>query len=173
MQGQLTSGKPALTAKKYPSCFYADGSYDPKAPEKGLFRSQFLLRIIRHLWTAPSSAMDGAEKLKKISNARVLGQYRMQGRMVGYGCTQGRTMISTSDWTVKDGAYNYEKLFNSVVELFENDPADPWVVDTLNWFQDGVFSSVEVSGSASDSNDEDDDESSAAIIARRAAHASD
>ncbi|KAJ7445580.1 hypothetical protein FB451DRAFT_1188998 [Mycena latifolia] len=26
MQGQLTSGKPALTAKKYRSCFYADGA---------------------------------------------------------------------------------------------------------------------------------------------------
>lgn len=45
MTGKLTNGKPALTAKKYPSCFYAEDAYDVTAPEDGLFRSQFLLRV--------------------------------------------------------------------------------------------------------------------------------
>jgi hypothetical protein len=42
---KTTDGKPALTHKKFPSCFYADGTYDPKNTDAGLFRSQFLLRV--------------------------------------------------------------------------------------------------------------------------------
>jgi hypothetical protein len=44
-------------------------------------------------------------------------------------------MLSTSDWTSKDGSYDYEKMFDSIVDLFETDPTDPWVVETLEWLQ--------------------------------------
>ncbi|KAJ7668961.1 hypothetical protein B0H17DRAFT_1209840 [Mycena rosella] len=172
MNGKLTNGKPALIASRYPSCFYADGSYDPKDPEKGLFRSPFLLRVVRHIWTTPSSAMDGADKLR--GNARAHGQFKVIGRMIGYGCVQGRTMLCTSDWADKDGAYNYEKLFNSVVELFESDTTDPWVTETLQW---GVFGKATKSGGSSDSDDDDDDDNdsdsvSGSILERRAARRS-
>ncbi|KAJ6556217.1 hypothetical protein B0H19DRAFT_140578 [Mycena capillaripes] len=42
---KTTDGEPALTHKKFPSCFYADGTYDPQNIDNGLFRSQFLLRV--------------------------------------------------------------------------------------------------------------------------------
>ncbi|KAJ7471007.1 hypothetical protein FB451DRAFT_1399756 [Mycena latifolia] len=173
MKGQLTSGKPALTASKWPSCFYADGEYDPENPEKGLFRSLFLLRVLRHIWTSPSSAIDGADKLKKTCHAREHGQYFVKGRMVGYACGQARTMVSNADCSSKDGSYNYEKMFNRVVKLFEDDPTDPWVVETLQWFQKGVFGSAAIpSSSTSDSEDSDSDSEMTEIFARRAARRS-
>jgi hypothetical protein len=46
---------------------------------------------------------------------------------------QGRTLISASDWTIKDGSYDYETMFNNIVLLFEADPTDPWAVETLEW----------------------------------------
>ncbi|KAJ7462487.1 hypothetical protein FB451DRAFT_1180780 [Mycena latifolia] len=136
MKGKLLDGKPALRAKYFPSRFYAAGAYDPEEPEKGLFRSPSLLRVLRHIWMAPSSAMDGADTLRKTCNARAHGQCFVKGRMVGYACAQGRTLISASDWTSKEGSYNYEKMFDEVVHLFEDDPTDPWVVETLKWFQE-------------------------------------
>ncbi|KAJ7678370.1 hypothetical protein B0H17DRAFT_1206824 [Mycena rosella] len=170
MTGKLTNGKPVLTAGKYPSCFYPEGTYDPADPEKGLFRSPFLLRVLRNIWTTPSSAMGGADRLKAISNARAHGKFSIDGRMIGYGCTQARTMLSTSDWTPKDGTYDYEKLFNQVVKLFEDDPADPWVIETLQWYQDGVFGKISSGGADDDDNEEDDSDSeSSSIRAHRAA----
>ncbi|KAJ7735844.1 hypothetical protein DFH07DRAFT_967036 [Mycena maculata] len=37
MKGKSTDGKDAPTASQYPSCFYAESPFDPKAPSKGLF----------------------------------------------------------------------------------------------------------------------------------------
>ncbi|KAJ6572483.1 hypothetical protein DFH09DRAFT_1362442 [Mycena vulgaris] len=165
MKGKrVDKDKPAVTANQYPSCFYQDGAYDPVDTEKGLFRGLFL--VLRHIWTGPSSAMGGADTLKRSCNARAHGQYRVTGRMVGYGCSQARTMISSADWSIKDGSYDYEKLFTSVVALFETDPADPWVVETLAWLQQAVFGSAQATD-ASGSIDSDDEESAAASILAR------
>ncbi|KAJ7737000.1 hypothetical protein DFH07DRAFT_96597 [Mycena maculata] len=111
-------------------------SSNPVPPEVGLLRSLFLLRVLRHLWTTP---MDGTTKLKQISNARAHGQFIITPPIIAYGCCQvstSRTMLSTSEWKHKDGnfgKYNYERLFNAVVELFKN-PAGAWTIETLAWY---------------------------------------
>ncbi|KAJ6523311.1 hypothetical protein B0H19DRAFT_652268 [Mycena capillaripes] len=48
-------------------------------------------------------------------------------------CCQGRTMISTFDWKTKDCVYNYQKLFDYVLDLFA-DANDRWAIETLDWF---------------------------------------
>ncbi|KAJ6478899.1 hypothetical protein C8R45DRAFT_833021 [Mycena sanguinolenta] len=129
-----------MTAKTWLSCFYAEGTYDRKDPLLGLFRSAFLLRVTRHIWTGPSSAMDGAERIRAICAARAHGKYDFTREMLGYLLSrpQARTMLSTSDWTTRDGQYNYETLFDNVLELFEA-PMDEWARDTLAWYQRRVF----------------------------------
>ncbi|KAJ7119212.1 hypothetical protein C8R43DRAFT_1137099 [Mycena crocata] len=172
MAGRLETGKPALTASRYPSCFYADGTFDPAKKQLGLFRSLFLLRMFMHVWTGPNSAKTGIKTVPKICNARAHSQFVATGRMIGYVCVQARTMISTSDWGTKDGKYNYERLFESVVALFETNPTSPWVVETLEWYQKSVFGSMSSSGS-SESDDEDESESEAdTILAARGSSAS-
>ncbi|KAF8130925.1 hypothetical protein K438DRAFT_2032079, partial [Mycena galopus ATCC 62051] len=170
MRGKTIDKKPALTAKQdsYPSCFYAEGAFDPDDPEKGLFRSQFILRVLRHIWTAPSSALHGAKKVPRMCNARTHGQMKVTPEMLGYACVQARTLISTSDWTHKDGKYNYEKLFANVVDLFEVDETDVWAVETLEWLTRGVFNAGEDASDVDDSSEEDDS-APASIVARRAA----
>lgn len=96
-------------------------------------------------------------------------------------------MLSTADWAVKDGAYNYQKLFNKVVKLFKKDN-DPWVVDTLKWYQEyvspvlippwglphpssGIFGQCRNASTEdrdSDNDDDDEDDDVAIINARRA-----
>ncbi|KAJ7119056.1 hypothetical protein C8R44DRAFT_878566 [Mycena epipterygia] len=126
--------------------------------------------VLRHLWTVPSSAIERKDRLSLTCNARAHGQFTMISTMIAYGCVQARTILSTSDWTAKDGSYDYVKLFNSVVALFETDPTDAWAVDTLKWYQEGVFGSGDAALASSGSSDSDNEDSeAAAILARRAA----
>ncbi|KAJ7735845.1 hypothetical protein DFH07DRAFT_1064970 [Mycena maculata] len=76
-------------------------------------------------------------------------------------------MISTSEWTTKDDAYNYECMFKSVVKLLEKQ-MDTWVIDTLAFYQRHVFESLDRSADES-SNDDDDDSNALAILALQAA----
>ncbi|KAJ7695877.1 hypothetical protein B0H16DRAFT_1750500 [Mycena metata] len=63
--------------------------------------------------------------------------------------------------------YNYESPFNAVIKLFEN-PTSPWTVNTLAWYQKGVFGNCEKTG-ADASDDEDEDSEVSAIAARSSA----
>jgi hypothetical protein len=40
-------------------------------------------------------------------------------------------LSSTEQWSILDDDFNAETFFNNIVDLFERDPDDPWVVDTL------------------------------------------
>ncbi|KAJ6478910.1 hypothetical protein C8R45DRAFT_1101350 [Mycena sanguinolenta] len=169
---KLTNGKAALTASNFPSCFYADGDYDPENPERGLFRSLFLLRVARHIWTGPASAMDGATKIKKICAASAHGSFHITPEKLGYVGVHARTLISTSQWTDKDGKFDYEKFFNRIVDLFA-DADDPWVVETLEWYQKGIFGcGGHIRGSDGEESSDDEDSEVARIRARRAARSS-
>ncbi len=47
---------------------------------------------------------------------------------------QARHCISAYEhWTTIDTHFNLENFFNNVVELLE-DPEDPWVQETLKWW---------------------------------------
>ncbi|KAJ7762779.1 hypothetical protein DFH07DRAFT_956691 [Mycena maculata] len=171
MKGKSADGKKnAPTAGQYPSCFYAEGSFDPKDPSQGLFRSPFLLRTARHIWTTPTTAFDDSGKVPKNCKARAHAQYTWTGEMIGYVCGQARTMISTSDWTTKDDMYNYEHMFKSVVKLFEK-KTDTWVIDTLAFYQKHVFGSLDRSADESSEDDDNDDSDASAILALQAARA--
>ncbi|KAJ6554205.1 hypothetical protein B0H19DRAFT_1071633 [Mycena capillaripes] len=163
---KMTDDKPALTHKKFPSCFYADGTHALKTPTLGcsaasscsecvhvpsprsITDSASLTERTSHLDSA-HLCIGGAETLKQVCHARAAGQFVMAASMLGYMCCQlsqilkGRTMISTSDWK------------------------------TLDWFTQGVFSGVDTSNfNNEDSDDDDSDSEIAAILARRAARSS-
>ncbi|KAJ6523974.1 hypothetical protein B0H19DRAFT_1276669 [Mycena capillaripes] len=142
---KMTDDKPALTHKKFPSCFYADGTHALKTPTLGCSAASScsdLTERTSHLDSA-HLCIGGAETLKQVCHARAAGQFVMAASMLGYMCCQGRTMISTSDWK------------------------------TLDWFTQGVFSGVDTSNfNNEDSDDDDSDSEIAAILARRAARSS-
>jgi hypothetical protein len=48
-------------------------------------------------------------------------------------------LSSCNTWAVTDGNYNAEKLFNTIVQLFESDPEEPWCIETLKWWEESVF----------------------------------
>ncbi|KAJ7032118.1 hypothetical protein C8F04DRAFT_1262283 [Mycena alexandri] len=128
----------------------------------GRWSARVAAPVTRHIWTSPSSAFDGAEKLKMICNARAHGQFTVIPPMIAYACCQARTMLSKSEWTRKDGKYSYESLFNTVIiKLFENTTA-PRTVDTLRG----------VPRTGADASDDEDEDSEAFTIAARSAASS-
>ncbi|KAJ6456343.1 hypothetical protein C8R47DRAFT_1227880 [Mycena vitilis] len=114
---RIVAGSVELTAVDFPSFFWAEGSYDPEDLDNGLLRGPLLPLVLRY--TAPTSALNGLDKgIPAICNARA------------------HTILSTKQWDVRDGAYNYEKMFDAVVKPFSGLPNDPWAVETLQWFQE-------------------------------------
>jgi hypothetical protein len=41
---------------------------------------------------------------------------------------------STEQWLTMDGDFNLQTFYNLIVELFEREPDDPWVVETLSFW---------------------------------------
>ncbi|KAJ6543599.1 hypothetical protein DFH09DRAFT_37905 [Mycena vulgaris] len=132
---KLAAGKVDLDASDFPSFLWEFDSYDPDNFDDGLLRGELVLRVLRHIWTAPSSAYMGLDNgIPAVCNARLHEYFKITPPMIGYAVAQARTMIATTDWTSRDGSYSYEDLFDAIVQLL-SDPEDPWVTETLNWFQ--------------------------------------
>ncbi|KAJ7619921.1 hypothetical protein DFH06DRAFT_1341755 [Mycena polygramma] len=132
----LLHNETTIDASEFPSCFYAEGAYNPDDTEEGLFRSPFLARVCRHLWLAPGSALHRPPQIPPRCNARAHNKFVMEPEMIGYACAQGRTMISTSDWEAFDSLFSYPDMWDAIMALFKSDPQDPWAVDTLAWYQE-------------------------------------
>jgi hypothetical protein len=41
-----------------------------------------------------------------------------------------------SQWGSYDGLFDLEMLYSTIVTMFESDPDDPWVVETLEWWNE-------------------------------------
>ncbi|KAJ6560868.1 hypothetical protein DFH09DRAFT_1364702 [Mycena vulgaris] len=128
---RVAAGRIELTAKEFPSFLYEDGSYDVADLDNGLLRGHLTLRTLRHIWTAPASALYGLDgAIPTICNARLHGVLKVDAEMIAYAVMQARTMLSTADWKFRDGSFDYEVFFDSIVQLFAN-PDDQWTKDTL------------------------------------------
>ncbi|KAF8185496.1 hypothetical protein K438DRAFT_2019998 [Mycena galopus ATCC 62051] len=144
---QLVNGTVELKNDELPSFLWADGSYDPDNYDQGLLRSAFLLRVFRHIWTGPSSALCGLDEgIPPVCNARLANnKFTATPRMIGCAVVQARAMICSRDWARRDGKFNNQVLFEQVVELFAGLPTDPWAVDTIAWYNRMVFDDAEPS----------------------------
>ncbi|KAJ7679880.1 hypothetical protein B0H17DRAFT_1138894 [Mycena rosella] len=144
---RLVAGRVELTATAFPSFFWEEGSYNPDDLDHGLLRGHLILRI------------------PGVCNARVHEVFKIDREMIGYAGVQARTMMSTSEWSPRDGSYSYEELFKSIVNLFA-DPDDPWAKETLDWFQRNIFGDAINDSNASRESVPD---ASANILAQRIA----
>ncbi|KAJ7811349.1 hypothetical protein B0H14DRAFT_2606607 [Mycena olivaceomarginata] len=162
---RIVEGKVPLKTRTYPSCFYAEDSYDPTNLDKGLLRGEVIPRVLRHIWTGPKTAIVGVEKsLHPTCNARLHNHQHVSPEMIGYACVQARTMLGTKEWVLRDGPYDYTKVFDRIVALFAI-PDDPWAKETLEWYQREVFGNADVAQCA-DSDESSDEED---VLAQRAA----
>jgi len=48
------------------------------------------------------------------------------------------SLSSDEEWGFIDNPFNYEAFYKNIVTIFEDDPEDPWVIDTLEWWNECV-----------------------------------
>lgn len=41
-----------------------------------------------------------------------------------------------NQWGSTDNLFNLHEFYNTIVAMFEKDPDDPWVVETLEWWNE-------------------------------------
>ncbi|KAF9470714.1 hypothetical protein BDN70DRAFT_939488, partial [Pholiota conissans] len=160
-----------IKASQWPSFLYPEDTvYDGENIDKGLFLSDLMLMFLRNILTGPSSAHQGMRMGTKQSKAEIHGMDRVFGRCVAYTAVQVYFALSSIEqWSssAQDGHFKLDDFFSRCVGLFERDPKDPWVLDTLAHLTDALPSlkrsyqqkhKRSISSIFSDSSDEDETE---------------
>jgi len=87
---RVEDGTIQITDEDFPSFLYeSDTAYDEENEDIGLFRGFLLVRVFRHIFTGPSSAMDPRAKANKYK-AKKFKLTKVTGRTIAYACVQVR-----------------------------------------------------------------------------------
>ncbi|KAK1234266.1 hypothetical protein PQX77_002534 [Marasmius sp. AFHP31] len=156
-----------IVAKNWPIFLYDMSMVDYNDKWKGLLRGYLLVRVYRFVFTGPSSALTGKRKTSKKPNADIHGLKQATGGTIAYAACQTRHAISSKAiWGVKDGKFNYEEFFNLIVNLFAQED-DPWVKETLEWWNQQVFGERDDEDSDSDNPEDEETDSEEDFKAQR------
>jgi hypothetical protein len=87
---RVEDGAIQITDEDFPSFLYASGTaYDKDNEDLGLFRGFLLVRVFRHIFTGPSSAMNPGVKANKYK-AKKFKLTEVTGRTIAYASVQVR-----------------------------------------------------------------------------------
>jgi len=85
---RVEDGSIQITEEFFPSFLYeTDTLHDKDNEDLGLFRGYLLVRVFRHIFTGPSSAMNLTAKVNK-SKARKFKLTKVTGRTIAYASVQ-------------------------------------------------------------------------------------
>ena len=152
---RIEDGSIQITNEDFPLFLYeSETLYDKDNEDIGLFRGYLLVRVYRHIFTGPISAMNATAKVNK-SKAKKFKLTQVTRRTIAYASVQVRyprfshcflinyhqayvALSSMSQWGSSDNLFNIQLFYDTIVEMFERDPKDSWVVDTLKWWNEYV-----------------------------------
>jgi hypothetical protein len=87
---RVNDGSIQITDEDLPSFLYeSETAYDGENEDIGLFHGFLLVRVYRHIFTGPSSAMNPTAKVNK-SKARKFKLTEVNGRTIAYASVQVR-----------------------------------------------------------------------------------
>ncbi|KAG6877069.1 hypothetical protein C0992_010963 [Termitomyces sp. T32_za158] len=96
-----------ITASDWPSFLYDLDLFNGDDQTKGLMRGPLLLKVYRHIFTGPSSALSGHRSATKPCIAHLHGLKEVTGRTIAYAAVQARFALSSVEkWTRKDGNFD-------------------------------------------------------------------
>ncbi|KAG1903121.1 uncharacterized protein F5891DRAFT_978157 [Suillus fuscotomentosus] len=137
-----------VTAHSWPAFLYSNGKYDPDDPTKGLFKSAWLVRTFKHIFTSPSSAgeirPDEEEPLgyqeSSHKRSRTSGERRTRSNIA--------TILGMRSVQPRAIAYSAVQFYIYIIDYFEHPPtsAAKASIDTLLvWWNRKVFGARNVS----------------------------
>ncbi|KAK0243691.1 hypothetical protein EDD85DRAFT_784245 [Armillaria nabsnona] len=163
---QLCEGKMRITHWELPSFLFDQSKISLDDDLAGCMEGYVLVRTVKHLFL--SDGIPG--KTKGPTRSPIAKIYKIKaitGHIIAYGACQAHYALSSVDgWTCRDGKFNLVKLYDTIVDMYEDFPEDPWAVQSLAWWNKEIFGN-----SAGADNDEDEDEMvplPASMVARMA-----
>ncbi|GLB41608.1 hypothetical protein LshimejAT787_1002080 [Lyophyllum shimeji] len=148
---KLHDGRIQVTGDDLPSFLYPDGQYDPEDLDKGLMRGPLVVRIWRHLFTSPSSAVIplGQQRAVKTKGcqATMNGLTTPTPATIAYAALQTYWMLCPlDDWRLDDGVFDKQEFFRNVVNIFSmgqwedvDSENNEWAEETLRWWEEQVL----------------------------------
>ncbi|PPQ73254.1 hypothetical protein CVT24_009969 [Panaeolus cyanescens] len=140
---ELASGRRPVRSHDLPAFIWKEGEHDPEDWEHKMFQSPLLLRVFKHLFTSPSSALSnevGASKSSR-SQARIHGMKSVTLPSIAYTCAMVRYALSVvDDFRNDDKIFKIKDFYRFLLKDFLNEKENPILVQTtINWYNVHVF----------------------------------
>ncbi|KIM60586.1 hypothetical protein SCLCIDRAFT_26466 [Scleroderma citrinum Foug A] len=103
---------------------------DKEEEYENIFRGYYLERVMRHIFTGPSTALGEASRSTRPPNAILHQMTMVDPTHIAYGCLQ---------WSETDGPFNYHKFYYNVVDMIEQCPDEEWVTGLKKWWNMSLF----------------------------------
>ncbi|KAL1719283.1 hypothetical protein EV715DRAFT_290493 [Schizophyllum commune] len=151
----IQQGKIKIDNSSIPMMLYDKKLIRAGTVSAGLLRSPVLVRMYRHIMLGKSNAYAPAETLPPTCNAKKHGITQCSGATIAYvACVTRFAMCSTNKWNLADKAFKLEHMYREILQFLhlDDENPDPWVIDTLRWWNTQVF------GRAEGAEEEEEDE---------------
>ncbi|KAK7679635.1 hypothetical protein QCA50_017347 [Cerrena zonata] len=111
-----------VTHNQLPRFLFPEGHVlVPMHEEDHLLEGHFIIFVLKHTYTTPSSVFSTGKGSRKGSNAERIGINALSACPTAYGCIQARHMLNTQpEWERIDGNFNAEKFYWSIVTILED-----------------------------------------------------
>ncbi|KAG2738322.1 hypothetical protein P692DRAFT_20758989 [Suillus brevipes Sb2] len=128
-----------MTAIDFPVFLWAGnppGSrYDENTMNEGLFQGYFLERIMRHIFTGPSTALGDDSRATRSCNASLHDMTTVEAEHIAYACIQARFAISNKNkWGEADGEFNNRAFYYNIIDFIRDCEDQDWAQGLLKWW---------------------------------------
>ncbi|KAF8496387.1 hypothetical protein F5888DRAFT_1634920 [Russula emetica] len=144
-----------------PVFLYKDYTYNPEDPEEGLFRGAYLVCTLIDILFGTNAV--NAKHAKRNDQPRhhcvgeMYGLVSISPENIAYGAVVARFCLSSKRvWNNKDDHFDYCTFYQAIVMRLA-DGEDPWVQDTITWWNKHVFGNERGRLTVGDPSDEMDE----------------
>jgi len=130
-----------VTARELPRFLYPDGQqYNASNEAAGLFRGHLLLRVMKHIYTSPSSVFSETPINPRAGNTRtnasIIKMTEVTPHSIAYAAVQTRFCISdVKEWHTRDRDFDYVEFYWFLIETLETPVCKP----ILSYFNEKLF----------------------------------
>ncbi|KAG2012299.1 hypothetical protein CC2G_012330 [Coprinopsis cinerea AmutBmut pab1-1] len=120
----VNTGEIINTESEWPRFIYPSNQrYNPKYPDRNIFRGELISGFLRHTLTGPSTATEGqSRQSNKPSVAQLRGIKNITVRMVGFAVIANHWALSSlPEWKENFNYVDYKALYNNVCRLLFSD----------------------------------------------------
>ncbi|KAG1726130.1 hypothetical protein EDB19DRAFT_1914745 [Suillus lakei] len=143
-QKKLASGGILMTANDFPAFLWSGNppgcDYDDEAMTEGLFQGYLIERVLRHIFTGPSTALGQDSRATRTCNAALHDMTTVEAEHIAYACVQARFGISAQNkWSDIDGKFKYPEFYYNIIDFIRDCGDTDWVQELKKWWNVMLF----------------------------------